>query len=619
MVDRDMLKNLPEDPGVYIMKDKNGKVIYVGKAKILKNRVRQYFQNTERHAPKVAAMVSHVDTFEYILTDSELEALILECNLIKKFRPYYNILLKDDKNYPYIKVTTYEDYPRIRFVRRKQKDGAKYFGPYSGGAAVRETIDLARKLFQIPDCEISLPKDLGKKRACINAQIGRCCAPCENIISKEEYNQRIKDACLFLGGDSAKLLEKLTEEMNDAAEHLEFERAATLRDKINGIRQMDKKQKIVSDRYADEDVIGFYNLENKTFAEVFFIRSGRLVGRHNTVMTNVVGMAESEITSGFLKQFYQDSEFIPQNIYIQYECEEEKLISSWLSDLSGHSVYIHVPKRGGKKALVEMANKNAKQAALNFMLKNAESRNGVKRIILDLKEDLGLPSPPYRIESYDISNTAGKDNVGSMVVFVNGEPVKRCYRRFKIETAAGGDDYHSMAEMILRRLKHAREEEEQIEKGEILKENAKFLPLPDCIFLDGGKGHLSVISELLELTDTDIPLFAMVKDDKHRTSVLLKADGSSVALKPRSDKFRLVAAIQEEVHRFAIEYHRNLRGKSMRRSDLENIDGVGAKTAEKLLKHFKSVTAVKNAEINELREAGLPSRTAENIYRYFRK
>lgn len=619
MVDKEMLKNLPEDPGVYIMKDKTGKVIYVGKAKILKNRVRQYFQNTERHPPKVAAMVSHVDTFEYILTDSELEALILECNLIKKYRPYYNILLKDDKNYPYIKVTTNEEYPRIRFVRRMQKDGAKYFGPYSGGFAVREAIDLACKLFKIPTCEINLPRDLGKKRACINAQIGRCCAPCENPISKEEYNERIKEACLFLGGGATELLEKLTAEMEEAAENLEFERAATIRDKINGIRQMDKKQKIVSDRHADEDVIGFYSQENRTFAEVFFIRAGRLIGRKDTVMKNAAGLTEGETAAGFIKQFYQDADFIPPNIYIQYECEEEALLSSWLTEASGRSVKIHTPQRGEKKALVDMANKNAKQAALNFLLKNAEGKKGIKRLILDLKEELGLPTPPYRIESYDISNTAGEDNVGSMVVFVNGEPAKRFYRRFKIETAMGGDDYHSMAEMILRRLRNAREEEKQIEKGELLKEKAKFLPLPDCIFLDGGKGHLSVISELLELTDTDIPLFAMVKDDKHRTSALLKADGSRVGLRPRSEEFRLVASIQEEVHRFAITYHRKLRGKRMKGSSLEQIEGVGRKTAEKLLKQFKSIAAIKTADVEDIQKAGVSRQTAENIYRYFRK
>lgn len=616
MVDKSMLQNLPADPGVYLMKDKTGKVIYVGKAKVLKNRVRQYFQNTDRHTPKVAAMVSKIDTFEYILTDSEMEALILECNLIKKYRPYYNILLKDDKNYPYIKVTN-EEYPKIRFVRSMKKDGAKYFGPYTGGYAVREAIDLACKLFQIPTCDIKLPRDVGKKRACINAQIGRCCAPCEHLISKEAYGERIKEACLFLDGGATELLEKLTMEMDEAAERLEFEKAAALRDKINGIHQMEKKQKMVSDRYANEDVIGLYTQENRTFVEVFFIRNGRLIGRHDAVISGTLDMSQEEIASEFIKQFYSTADFVPQNIYIQYACEEEHLLSQWLTEIAGRSVKIHTPQRGEKKALVDMANKNAKQTALNFMLKHAEGKKGIKRFILDLKEELGLSSPPYRIESYDISHTAGEDPVGSMVVFINGEPAKRFYRRFQVETAQGGDDYQSMAEMILRRIRHGREEEALIEKGELRKEDAKFYPFPDCIFLDGGKGHLSVISELLELTDTDVALFGMVKDDRHRTSALLRPDGSKVGLKPRSPEFRFVSAIQEEVHRFAITYHRNLRGKRMKTSGLEKISGVGTKTAQKLLKHFKSMESIRAADGEALQKAGVSKRVAENIYKHF--
>lgn len=618
MVDEIMLKSLPADPGVYIMKDKTGKVIYVGKAKVLKNRVRQYFQNTEKHAPKVAAMVSKVDTFEYILTDSELEALVLECNLIKKYRPYYNILLKDDKNYPYIKVTN-EDYPRLKLVRKMEKDGGKYFGPYTSSFAVREAIDFACKLFKIPACDIKLPRDLGKKRACINAQIGKCCAPCQNIITKEEYAKRIEDACNFLDGNTGKLVSQLEGEMNDASEKMEFERAATIRDKIAAIRQMENKQKIVSEKYADEDIIGFFVAENKTFAEVFFVRRGRLLGHHGTVISNTKGMSEEEIADSFIKQFYKETDYIPKNIYVQFKCEDEQLISEFLTAISGRSTKVMTPQRGEKKALVEMAHKNAKQAALNFILKNGEGRKGIKRLILDMKEELGLENPPYRIESYDISNTAGEDNVGSMVVFVNGEPAKSKYRRFKIETAIGGDDYHSMAEMILRRLTHARDEEKLIETGELLREDAKFLPLPDCIFLDGGKGHLGVIFELLELTDFDIPLFAMVKDDKHRTNALLKNDGSSVGLKRNSAEFRLVASIQEEVHRFAIEYHRKLRGKKMKRSSLCDIEGVGEKTAKKLLRHFKSISNIKSANVEELRAGGANETVAKNIYNYYNK
>ncbi|MBO5734220.1 MAG: excinuclease ABC subunit UvrC [Clostridia bacterium] len=616
MVDETMLKNLPADPGVYIMKDKNGNVIYVGKAKILKNRVRQYFQNTEKHTPKVAAMVSKVDTFEYILTDSELEALVLECNLIKKYRPYYNILLKDDKNYPYIKVTR-EDYPRLKLVRRMEKDGAKYFGPYTSAATVREAIDFVCKMLGIPSCDIKLPKDLGRRRACINAQIGKCCAPCENIIPKEEYAKRISDACDFLEGNTGKLVLSLEEQMLAASEKMEFERAATIRDKINAIRQMENKQKIVSEKYADEDIIGFFAAENKTFAEVFFVRRGRLLGHHGTVISNTKGMTEEEVAENFIKQFYEDADYIPKNIYTQYNCDNEELISAFLTEISGRSTKVITPKRGEKKAIVEMAHKNAKQSALNYMLKNGNGQKSIKRLILDLKEQLGLENPPYRIESYDISNTAGEENVGSMVVFVNGEPAKSKYRRFKIETAQGGDDYHSMSEMILRRLSHARDEETLIERGELLRENAKFLPLPDCIFLDGGKGHLTVISELLELTDSDIPLFAMVKDDRHRTNVLLKNDGSRVDLKRNSAEFRLVASIQEEVHRFAIEYHRKLRNKKVKHSSLCDINGVGEKTAKKLLREFKSIANIKQATVQELKKSGVSETVAKNIYNYF--
>ena len=616
MVDEIMLKSLPSDPGVYIMKDKTGKVIYVGKAKILKNRVRQYFQNTDKHSPKVAAMVSKVDTFEYILTDSELEALVLECNLIKKHKPYYNILLKDDKNYPYIKVTN-EAYPRLKLVRRMEKDGAKYFGPYTSAATVREAIDFVCKLFSIPTCDIKLPRDLGRRRACINAQIGKCCAPCENAITVEEYAKRIEDACDFLDGKTGKLVSELEKDMKDASDKMEYERAATLRDKINAIRQMENKQKIVSEKYADEDVIGFFEAENRTFAEVFFVRRGRLLGHHGTIISNTRGMTEEEVAEGFIKQFYENADYIPKNIYTQYKCEDEELISEFLTRISGRSTKVITPQRGEKKSLCEMAHKNAKQSALNFILKNGDGKKSVKRLILDMKEQLGLENPPYRIESYDISNTAGEDNVGSMVVFVNGEPARSKYRRFKIETAVGGDDYHSMAEMILRRLTHARDEEALIETGELTREEAKFLPLPDCIFLDGGKGHLSVITELLELTDTDIPLFAMVKDDHHRTNILLKNDGSRVDLKRNSAEFRLVASIQEEVHRFAIEYHRKLRAKKMKGSSLCEIEGVGDKTAKKLLRTFKSITNIKSTTVEELKSGGISERVAENIYNYF--
>ena len=619
-MEKERLSTIPEEPGVYLMKDKTGKIIYVGKAKILKNRVRQYFQSPERHAPKVRAMVANISDFEYILTDSELEALILECNLIKKYRPYYNILLKDDKSYPYIKVTIQDDYPKIFLSRRMVKDGAKYFGPYTSGAAVREAIDMVSKLYRIPSCQIRLPRDMGKKRACLNAHIGQCIAPCENQISKQEYKKIISDACRFLDGEHDHLLEMLEKEMYAASEEMEFEKAAILRDKLESIRKIDERQKIISERQADEDVIGFYRQENKTFAEVFFIRRGRLLGRHLAILDKTKDMEEEEIVSDFLKQFYHEASYIPKNIYTQYDSGELELISQWLTRKNGRKVTVSCPKRGEKKKVVEMAYKNARQAAVDYILKRSGMKKSISKTILKLKEELALPSPPYRIEAYDISNTGGSDSVGSMIVFVDGQPAKRYYRRFKIETVVGSDDYKSMAEVIYRRMKEAREEELLIENGKLAREEAKFLPKPDCIFLDGGKGHLSVISELMELLDQDVPLFGMVKDDRHRTRALMNAQNEEIAFKKTSEAFSLITRIQDEVHRFAIDYHKKLRRKTMTGSVLEEIDGVGPATRKKLLKTFQTMTAIKNAEKEDfMRVAGLSEKVAENIFYFFHK
>lgn len=615
---KERLSNIPEEPGVYLMKDKNGKIIYVGKAKILKNRVRQYFQNQERHAPKVRAMVANIADFEYILTDSELEALILECNLIKKYRPYYNILLKDDKNYPYIKVTIQENYPKIFLSRKMLKDGAKYFGPYTSSAAVREAIDMVSKLYKIPSCQIKLPRDMGKKRACLNAHIGQCIAPCENMISEQEYKKIIFDACRFLDGDHEELLKHLEQNMLQASEELEFEKAAVFRDKMESIQKIDEKQKIISERQADEDAIGFYQQENKTFAEIFFIRRGRLLGRHLVILDKTKDMEEGEIVSDFLKQFYHEAGYIPPKIYTQYDSEELELISQWLTRKKGQKVTVSCPKRGEKKNVVEMAYKNARQAAVDYILKRSNNKKSISKTILSLKEELALPAPPYRIEAYDISNTGGADSVGSMIVFLDGQPAKRFYRRFKIETVAGSDDYKSMAEVIYRRLKEAREEELLIESGKMAREEAKFLPKPDCIFLDGGKGHLSVISDLMELLDQDIPLFGMVKDDKHRTRALMNVHQEEIAFKKSSESFHLITRIQDEVHRFAIDYHKNLRRKTMTGSVLEEIAGVGPATRKKLMKHFKTLTAIKNASAEDfVRELGINAKIAGNIFNFF--
>jgi len=619
-MNKDLLNNLPEEPGVYIMKNKDDKVIYVGKAKILKNRVRQYFQNTSSHTSKVRAMVSNIHTFEYIITDSEIEALILECNLIKKYKPYYNILLKDDKNFPYIKVTLNEDYPKLEFTRKLLKDGAKYYGPYTNSFAVRETIDMVCKLYKIPTCNIKLPRDIGKKRPCLNAHINQCCAPCANSVSKDEYRKIIQDACSFLEGDHGELIKNLSDEMKKASADLEFERAALIRDKINSIRQIEEKQKIISERQADEDIIGFYRYNNKTFAEVFFVRSGILIGRHNSVIDKTEGDSDEVIAADFVKQFYGETSYIPKYIYLSLDSEEFPLLSEWLTLKNGRKTEIKCPKRGDKVRLTEMAVKNAHQASVNYLLKKAKAERNVDKTIISFSEELGLPKLARRIEAYDISNTSGSENVGSMIVFNDGKPLKSAYRKFKIETVEGADDYKSMTEMIYRRFKNAMEEEILISENKLEHDKAKFLPRPDCILLDGGKGHVSAISELLELIDEDIPLFGMVKDDRHRTRGLISSSGNEVGLKSTSQNFFLITRIQDEVHRFAIEYHKNLRKKKMTSSVLNEIEGVGKITAQKLMKHFKTISAVKEAELEEIIAVkGITLKTAENIFNFFHK
>ena len=619
-MDKKFLNNLPEEPGVYIMKNKDGKVIYVGKAKILKNRVRQYFQNTASHTSKVRAMVSNIHSFEYIITDSEIEALILECNLIKKYKPYYNILLKDDKNFPYIKVTLSEEYPRLEFTRRLVKDGAKYFGPYTNSFSVRQTIDMVKKLVKIPTCNIKLPADMGRKRTCLNAHINQCVAPCVNNMTKEEYRKLFKDACSFLEGNHSELLNRLSDEMQQASNDMEFERAALLRDKIKSIKQLEEKQKIISKSQEDEDIIGFYQYNNKTFAEVFFVRRGILIGRHNCVIDRTEGDMEEQIAADFVKQFYGDTSDIPKNIYISVDSSEYSLISEWLTVKTGRKTVVKCPKRGEKFSLTQMAVKNAHQAAVNYLLKKAKADRNVDKTVIDFSQELGLKRLARRIEAYDISNTSGSENVGSMVVFYDGKPLKSAYRKFKIETVQGADDYKSMAEVIYRRFKNAKEEELLIAENKLEEGKAKFLPMPDCILFDGGKGHVSTVCELLEMLDIFVPVFGMVKDDRHRTKGLVSSSGEEVIMKNTSQVFFMITRIQDEVHRFAVKYHNELRKKKMASLALLEIDGVGKATAIKVMKHFKTMSAIKNAEIDELMAVkGITKRAAINIFNFFNK
>lgn len=610
------LKNLPEEPGVYLMHDASDTIIYVGKAKILKNRVRQYFQKNSSHTPKVLAMVSNIAYFEYIVTDSETEALALECNLIKKYRPKYNILLKDDKHYPYIKVTINEDYPRIIKVRKLQKDGAKYYGPYVSESTVKNTLEIIQKLFTPPTCRRKFPQDIGKGRPCLNYHINNCFAPCTGSVSKEDYRRVFFNICRFLDGNHKELISALTEEMKAASRRLEFEKAASLRDKISAVSDIEERQKIINtDKQTDKDVIAAALDESIAFCEVFFIRSGKVLGRESYKIDNTQNSTPAEVITDFVKQFYQNAH-IPEEILTEYEIEDAEAIAQWLRLRKHKKVVLASPKRGEKLKLMQMVRKNADIALENYKIKVMKERE--KNTLLDsLQETLALDKRPYRIEAYDISNISGSDNVGGMVVFENGRPAKRKYRIFKIKSFEGADDYAAMREVIYRRFRHALEEEEKIKDGEMRQNEAKFLPIPDLILLDGGRGHLNTILELMEMMDSDIPVFGMVKNDRHRTRGLVSRSGE-VEISPTSAVFKLVTFIQDEVHKTAIDYHRKLRGKI--ESELDKIPGIGEKRRKALLTNFGSVDKIKEADIDELLNVKeMDRKSAEAVYKYFKR
>lgn len=611
------LKNLPGEPGVYLMHDASDTIIYVGKAKILKNRVRQYFRKNSNHTPKVLAMVANVAYFEYIVTDSETEALALECNLIKKYRPKYNILLKDDKHYPYIKVTINEDYPRVLKVRRLQKDGAKYYGPYVSESTVKNTLEIIQKLFSPPTCHRRFPQDIGRGRPCLNYHINNCFAPCTGKVSKEEYRRVYFNICRFLDGNHKELIGALREEMKAASRKLEFEKAASLRDKISAIEDIEEKQKIINtDKQTDKDVIAAALGENAAFCEVFFIRNGKVMGRESYKIDNAQNSTPSEVITDFVKQFYIGRDYIPEEILTEFEIDDLDAIGEWLRSRKGKKVSIACPKRGEKLQLIQMVRKNADIALENYKIKVMKERE--KNTVLDaLQEALSLDTRPNRIEAYDISNIQGADNVGGMVVFENGRPQKRKYRIFKIKSFEGADDYAAMREVIYRRFRHALDEEEAVKNGEMRRQDIKFLPLPDLILLDGGKGHLSVITELMELMDSDIPVFGMVKNDRHRTRGLVSESGE-IEISPTSAVFKLVTFIQDEVHKTAIEYHRKLHGKI--ESELDKIPGIGEKRRKALLTNFGSVDKIKEADVDELLNVKeMDRKSAEAVYNYFKR
>ncbi len=612
------LKNLPDSPGVYLMHNSEDTIIYVGKAKVLKNRVRQYFHESANHTPKVRAMVSNIAWFEYIMTDSEREALVLECNLIKKHRPKYNVLLKDDKHYPYIKVTLNEPYPRIMMTRRLENDGAKYFGPYMGSYTVNNTLDIVRRIFVPPTCGRKFPQDIGKGRPCLNYHIKNCFAPCMGNITQEEYHKIYEDICDFLEGSHTELLKTLENEMNEAAQNMLFEKAASLRDKIRAVKAIDEKQKIINtDKQTDTDILACAYDENRAFCEVFFVRSGKITGRENYIMENTSELSEIRIMTDFIQQFYQGDTQVPRELLLYSDIEDKELLESWLTEKAGKRVKLVTPRIGEKRRLCEMVKKNAEKAAENDKIRRIkESENN--HTPEALKKLLGLLNTPDRIESYDISHISGSDSVASMVVFEHGRPAPSKYRKFKIKYTEGNDDYHSMQEVIYRRFLRAHEETEKIEAGELSPRDAKFLPLPDLILLDGGRGQLSSVKEIMEELDSDVPVYGMVKDNKHRTRGLIGENGE-VDIAMTSGVFRFITRVQDEVHRVAVSYHRQLRAKNMQKSELDDIAGVGEKRRKALLKAFGSVARLREASLEEIEAVpGIDKRTAGNVYSHFK-
>ncbi len=612
------LKKLPRKPGVYIMRDDKDVILYVGKAINLHNRVRSYFRENIGRGPAIDQMVSLIARFEYIVTDSELEALVLENNLIKENSPKYNTLLKDDKTYPYIKVTVGEDYPRILFSRTMKKDKSRYFGPYTSAAAVKDTIELLNKLYQLRTCNRVLPRDIGIERPCLNYHIRQCLAPCQGYVSKEEYRQQVAGALEFLNGNYSPILKDLEEKMKKAAEAMEFEDAARYRDLLSSVRQVSQKQKITEGVGEDKDILALYQDETEAVVQVFFVRDGKLIGREHYYMTHVPENNKPAILQDFVKQFYAGTPFIPRELMLQYEIEDAELIEKWLSERKGSRVYLKVPKIGSKEKLVELAAQNAKLVLSQDRekLKREEGRTiGAVKEISDL---LQLPlTGTARMEAYDISNINGFENVGSMVVYEKGKPKRSDYRKFKIKSVSGPDDYACMREVLTRRFRHGMEESRELEEQEMDQEYGGFTKFPDLILMDGGRGQVNIALSVLEELGIDIPVCGMVKDDNHRTRGLYYHN-IELPIDTHSEGFKLITRIQDEAHRFAIEYHRSLRSKTQVRSVLDDIPGVGPARRKALMRHFKSLEEIRQATVEDLMEIPeMNERTAQEIVAFF--
>lgn len=612
------LKKLPAKPGVYLMHDKKDAIIYVGKAISLKNRVRQYFQSSRRVSPKIQQMISHIDHFEYIITDSEVEALVLENNLIKEHMPKYNTMLKDDKTYPFIRATVYEDFPRLIYSREQKRDRSRYFGPYTSPATAKNAIEMAQKIYHIRTCNRVLPRDAGKVRPCLNYHIKQCDAPCQGSISKEEYQENFKKAIKLLEGDYREVIKVLQEKMERASANMEFEDAAGYRDMIESVKKVEIRQKITDFGGVDRDIIALAMTNQEAVVQVFFVREGKLIGRDHFHLNGVEGEAKEDVLQSFVKQFYAGTPFIPREVMVEYELQDAALIEEWLTGRRGGRVHVLIPKKGQKERLMELAHKNAALVLTQDSEKIRREEERTAGAMAQICGWIGLEGVS-RIESYDISNINGFQSVGSMVVFEEGKPKKSDYRKFRIKTVQGPDDYASMEEVLTRRFRHGLEERNRLQEKDWEEEWGGFTRFPDLIMMDGGKGQVHVAEKVLESLGLAIPVCGMVKDDRHRTRGLFYQE-RELPIEQHSEGFYLMTRIQDEVHRFAIEYHRSLRSKEQVKSVLDDIPGIGEKRRKALMRCFKTIERVREATVEELAQVDtMNEKAARSVYGFFHK
>ena len=610
------LKNLPAKPGVYMMRDEADTILYVGKAVNLRNRVRSYFRKIHGRGPQIEKMVGQIARFEYIVTDSELEALVLENNLIKENAPKYNTLLKDDKTYPYIKVTVSEEFPRVLFSREMKKDKSRYFGPYTSAAAVKDTIELLNKLFKLRTCNKVLPRDFGKERPCLNHHIGQCLAPCQGAIEQGQYRAQVEQALDFLGGNYNVILKDLEKKMQDASDALDFEEAIRYRDLFESVKSVSQKQKMTNSDGEDKDIIAMAQDEQDAVVQVFFVRDGKLIGREHYYMTRVSGFSSRDILQQFIQQFYAGTPFLPHELILQEAVDDMEILEQWLSGKRGSRVYLRVPQKGSKEKLVELAGQNA-QLILSKDKEKLKREEG--RTIGAVKEIAALLQLDHigRMEAFDISNISGFENVGSMVVYEKGKAKRSDYRKFKIKTVSGPDDYACMKEVLSRRFRHGMEEQKELSAKQMDAEYGSFTKFPDLLLMDGGKGQVNIALDVLKELGIDIPVCGMVKDDNHRTRGLY-FQNEEIPIDKHSEGFKLITRIQDEAHRFAIEYHRSLRDKTQVKSVLDDIPGIGGARRKALMRHFKSIEEMKAATAEQFSEIPeIPQNIAHGIYAFF--